>query len=233
MFRYLKTMLTILPIFSLVESSCICCWKYATLLSWLAVQWTEILSLTIPAVTLKWGCRVWKLMVISLEHVWYLNRFCWIFFLLAVITIQSLHAQADLFADRKFVVDRARYEVESQEILWFFVKLYLGTWMCCKLQSLYYSCGHKMTVATCFNFVGATEAELEAALLDLFFLVLRDDHQVSLLNSGPDHSYGLRFMLLLVICMKTASGVFCSCSLHVIVAQSRTIFLLPACSHHM
>ena len=66
-------------------------------------------------------------------------------------------------------------------------------------QSLYYSCMHKMTITVCFNFIGATEAELDLALSDLLYPVLRDDHQISLPNTRPDHYFGLRFMLLLLI----------------------------------
>ena len=66
-------------------------------------------------------------------------------------------------------------------------------------QSLYYSSVQKITVTACFNFIGAAKAELEPASLDLLIPVLSDDHQVSLPNSVPDHYFGLRFMLLLVI----------------------------------
>ena len=66
-------------------------------------------------------------------------------------------------------------------------------------QTSYYSFVHKMTVAACFNFIGATKADLQTALLDLLFPPLQDDHQVSLPNSIPDRFFGLRFTLLLVI----------------------------------
>ena len=77
-------------------------------------------------------------------------------------------------------------------------------------QSLYYSSVQKITVTACFNFIGAAKAELEPASLDLLISVLLDDHQLSLPNSIPDHYFGLRFMLLLAIYVKTASGVFCN-----------------------
>ena len=54
-------------------------------------------------------------------------------------------------------------------------------------------------ITVCFNFTGATEAELQPASSDLLFRVLRDDTQVSLLNSIPDHYFGLRFMFLPVV----------------------------------
>ena len=66
-------------------------------------------------------------------------------------------------------------------------------------QSLYYSSVQKIIVTACFNFIGAAKAELEPASLDLLIPVLLDDHQVSLPNSVPDHYFGLRFVLLLVI----------------------------------
>ena len=66
-------------------------------------------------------------------------------------------------------------------------------------QSLYYSSVQKIIVTACFNFIGGAKAELEPASLDLLIPVLLDDHQVSLPNSVPDHYFGLRFMLLLVI----------------------------------
>ena len=66
-------------------------------------------------------------------------------------------------------------------------------------QSLYYSYLHERTNTVCFNFIGAAEAELQPASSDLLFPVLQDDLQVSLPNSVPDHYFGLRFKLLLVI----------------------------------
>ena len=62
-------------------------------------------------------------------------------------------------------------------------------------QSLYYSCMHKMTITVCFNFIGANEAKLDLALPDLLYPVLRDDHQLSLPNTRPDHYFGLRFVI--------------------------------------
>ena len=56
-------------------------------------------------------------------------------------------------------------------------------------QTSYYSFVHKMTVAACFNFIGATKADLQTALLDLLFPPLQDDHQVSLPNSIPDRFF--------------------------------------------
>jgi hypothetical protein len=66
-------------------------------------------------------------------------------------------------------------------------------------QSLYYSYVHEMTITVCFNFIGVTEGELDTALWQLLFPVLRNDHQVSQPNTRPDHYFGLRFMLLLLI----------------------------------
>ena len=44
-----------------------------------------------------------------------------------IIMIQSLRAQADLFADRKFAVDQAGWQPETKKIYGYFLKLYIGT----------------------------------------------------------------------------------------------------------
>ena len=41
--------------------------------------------------------------------------------------LQSLRAQANLFADRKFAVDLAGWKPETPKKSWFFFKLYLET----------------------------------------------------------------------------------------------------------
>ena len=113
-------------------------------------------------------------------------------------TVESLRAQADLFADRKFAVDQAGRQPETFMV---FSSSYISgpEHAVNPEQSLYYSSVQKITDTACFNFIGAAKAELEVASLDLFIPVLLDDHQVSLPNSIPVHYFGLRFKLLLVI----------------------------------
>ena len=44
-----------------------------------------------------------------------------------VRSYQSIRAQADLFADRKFAVDQAGWQPETRKIYGLFLKLYIGT----------------------------------------------------------------------------------------------------------
>jgi hypothetical protein len=52
-----------------------------------------------------------------------------------------------------------------------------------------------------FNFIGATEAELDPALSELLFPVLQNEHQVSLPITRPDHYFEPRFMSFITTCM--------------------------------
>jgi len=72
----------------------------------------------------------------------------------------SLLAQADLFADRKFAVDRTRLCVENKKKLFYLSNhISVSEYAINPGQSLYYSYVHEITITACFNLVGASEAE--------------------------------------------------------------------------
>ena len=73
---------------------------------------------------------------------------------------QSLRAQADLFADRKFAVDQAGWQPETKKIYGFFSQvIYISgpEHAVNSEQSLCYSSVQKITVTARFNFIGAAK----------------------------------------------------------------------------